>query len=356
MMTLRQTALRFHRWLSLSLLAFWAVQALTGVLIVFHWEMDDALVPGGATGIDPAAIERRIEALTPDGSGSSVGSVWESGGVPGRFDLYLDGPDGASVVRIDGTGKVLRELADGEMLAQGGWIDTLVVVHHNLLAGETGSWIVGISGAVLLSNLLLGLVLAWPRRGQWRSVLFPRRGGAGSVASTYSWHRALGLWVAAPALLTVAAGTMLVFSGAAETIVKPPTVEAPGSEGMGEQDIGFARAVVAAQQAFPGTRLSGVNLPSEDTRFYKVRLLQPGESRRVYGTTTVFVRADNGLVAARHDALADGPARSFVDGLFPFHTGEMGGLAGRLAVVAIGLWLLTMICLGLTLWRRRSRR
>ena len=355
-MKLRMAATRVHRWLGLACLAFWAIQALTGVLIVFHWEMDDALVPGARTAIDPAAIERRIEALTPDGSGGSVGSVWESGGVPGRFDLYLDGPDGSSVVRIDGQGTVLRERADGEMLAHGGWIDTLVVVHHNLLAGDTGSWIVGISGAVLLVSLLLGLVSAWPRRGQWRSALFPRRGGAGSVASTYSWHRALGLWVAVPALMTVAAGTMMVFSGVVEAIVEPPPVEAPESTGVSKRDVGFATAVAAAQAAYPDARLSGVNLPSADAPFYKVRLLQPGESRRVYGTTTVYVRADNGLVTARHDALVDGPRRSFADGLFPFHTGEMGGLFGRLLVLATGLWLLTMVVLGLALWRKRSRR
>ena len=97
-------------------------------------------------------------------------------------------------------------------------------------------------------------------------------------------------------------------------------------------------------------------MPSSESALYKVRVLRPGEWRRVYGTTTVFVDARDGTVAARFDALSDGPRRSFVDGLFPFHTGEMGGLAGRIAVMAIGLWLLTMIWLGVVLWRRRSKR
>lgn len=354
-MTLPKPVVKFHRWLSLSLLAFWMVQALTGVLIVFHWEMDDALVPGGPVAVDLPAIERRIAELAPEGSGASVGSVWESGGVAGRFDLYLDRPDRSSVVLVDGQGKVLRERADGEMVAQGGWVDTLVVLHHNLLAGDVGSWIVGISGVVLLTNLILGLALGWPQRGQWRAVLLPRRGLSGT-ASTYAWHRAVGLWAAIPALLTVGAGVLMVFSGGVETIVEPPAVEAPVVADMSEHDVGFARAVASAHQAFPGARLSGVSLPSEEDAFYRVRLLQPDESRRVYGTTTVYVRAENGRIAASYDALADGPARSFVDGLFPFHTGEMGGLAGRLAVMGIGLWLLTMLALGFTLWCRRTRR
>ena len=62
----------------------------------------DALIPGAATRLDPPAMERRIAELAPSGSGSSVGSVWESGGVEGRYDLYLDSPDGSSMVRVDG--------------------------------------------------------------------------------------------------------------------------------------------------------------------------------------------------------------------------------------------------------------
>jgi uncharacterized iron-regulated membrane protein len=35
----------------------------------------------------------------------------------------------------------------------------------------------------------------------------------------------------------------------------------------------------------------------------------------------------------------------------------MGGIAGRLAVLTVGLWLITMILLGITLWlKRRGKR
>lgn len=33
----------------------------------------------------------------------------------------------------------------------------------------------------------------------------------------------------------------------------------------------------------------------------------------------------------------------------------MGGLAGRIAVAAIGVWLITMIVLGVLLWSARRR-
>src|SRR3546814_15927261 len=33
-----------HRWASLTMMAFWLVQALTGMLLVFSWELADATV------------------------------------------------------------------------------------------------------------------------------------------------------------------------------------------------------------------------------------------------------------------------------------------------------------------------
>jgi uncharacterized iron-regulated membrane protein len=362
-MTLQKSVLRTHRWLSLCFASFWAIQALTGVLIVFHWEIDDALLPGAATPLDPAAIERRIDELAPPGSGSSVGSVWESGGVAGRFDLYLDRPSGSVIVRVDGAGQVLRERADGEMLADGGWKDTLVVIHHNLLSGESGSWIVGLSGILLATNIVLGIALAWPPRGSgmetWQRLLLPRVGKRGGAGHAYAWHRAIGLWGAVPAVLMASAGTLLVFSGTVEALVGPAPVEAPEPKDTPPNpaaDIGFASAVETALAAYPGATLSGVSMPDPDSPFYKVRVLQPGEWRQVYGTTTMYIDSRNATITARFDALTDGPRRSIVDGLFAFHTGGMGGLAGRLAVMATGLWLLTMMWLGVVLWRARRRR
>src|SRR3546814_7128640 len=59
-----------HRWASLTMMAFWLVQALTGMLLVFSWELDDATVsaphvPTDLTAID-AALARRSEEHTSE--------------------------------------------------------------------------------------------------------------------------------------------------------------------------------------------------------------------------------------------------------------------------------------------------
>jgi uncharacterized iron-regulated membrane protein len=114
-----------------------------------------------------------------------------------------------------------------------------------------------------------------------------------------------------------------------------------------------AQALLRALHAYPGARIGGIVLPHSAAPWFEVRLLQSGELRRVFGTTSVFVSAASGAVLAREDALHAGAARRFVDGFYPIHTGEAGGTMGRILSLSVGVWLAAMLGLGILLWRRR---
>ena len=350
---MRPSILQVHRWISLIFAGFWALQAGTGIFLVFHWEIDDALLQGSQRKLDIAAIEAQIDAI--ENQGGKVGSLWESGGAPYRFDLYVDRPEKSEVLRIDGAGNILRRRSDGQLIYDGGWIDAIVLLHHNLLSGDRGSWIVGLSGILLFTNLAIGGFVAWPGKGRWRRAMLPRLPSRGTPGHAYQSHRALGLWVVVPAMLSVGSGVMLVFSGAIETLIAPEVVEAPPATVRDRPVIGLTAAVGAARREFPDTAVSGVSFPDEATGTYRIRLNRADDTRRVYGMTTVYVDAYDGRILSTHDPLTASRGRSFVDGLFPFHTGEMGGLTGRVAASMIGIWLLVMIWLGLALWYRRRR-
>lgn len=356
---MRAALARWHRWAGLAAAAFWGIQALTGVLIVFHWEIEDAMIAGAHRVTDLDAIERRALDLAPPGSGKTIGSIWTTGGAPDRYDIHIraDDPALARSVRIDGGGSVLRDSDVDRGAAKGGWVGTLVTIHHDLMGGETGRRILGISGLLLLTNILAGVAVAWPRRGQWLRSLRPPRSGAPAVRY-YGWHRALGLWVALPATAMIGAGVLLSFDGAVDAAVAPPAIEASAVSPAGAATVGLASATRTALTSFPEARLAAIYPPDGDRPVWRIRVTQPDEARRAYGATTVFVSAVNGQVVGRFDAVQAPPRRAFVDGLFPLHTGEMGGLAGRIAVAAIGLWLITMVVVGLALWvtRRRMRR
>lgn len=357
-MTPRAAIVLVHRRASLLAALFWLLQSATGIFAVFHWEIDDATVPGAARELDLDAIERRAAALTPPESGLRIDSIWSTAAARNRFDVFLVGEPPASgrVVRIDGAGNVLRDREDSAHFAAGGWVDTLVVLHQSLQAGEAGKWLVGASGLLLLGNIVLGAILAWPRAGQWRRALRPG-GTSPGPARLYAWHRALGLWAMLAAASLVAAGVLLAFEGATARLIAPAPVDPPplALPAGSVPRPGMAGAVQLALARYPGAALSGVGYPSADSAWWAIRLRQPGELRRAYGKTRVYVSAVDGSTVVDFDALAAPAGRRFVDSLFSFHTGEMGGRTGRLVAIGIGSWLAAMNLLGLALWSARRR-
>lgn len=348
----RKLAKRIHGWAGIAAGLFWLVQALTGALIVFHWEIDDSALTLRHQPLDLARLEQRIDQINHDGSGRQVSALWTSAGLADRFDIFVDGSvrKPGETLRVAGNGEVLRSRTDGTT----GLTGLLVGIHHDLLGGTTGKWIVGTSGLLLFTNLLVGLYMAWPRKGQWRAVFKIRQRGPAPLR-LYSWHRALGLLAVIPGLVIVAAGVMLVFTDQTKAIVgfEDPPALAPLPPTA--TDIGFAAAVQRAQAAVPGSSLTAVKFPTETDATYEVRLLQPGGLRRAYGNSAVLIAAATGELRAVRKELAASPATTFFDALFPIHTGEASGVIGRILVLATGLWLLAMITAGWFLFRARRK-
>ncbi len=348
--TLRRSILQLHRWLSLGAAVFWLLQALTGVLIVFHWEITDAGISSLHRPTDLAAIERRSDALVPQGG--KIASIWTAAGAPDRYTVYFEDAQGTSAsARIAGDGTVLHTPKPNEESLMG----FLVGFHHNLL-GAWGSWLVSISGVLLCTNLILGIIAAWPRRGTWGRALRPAMRGP-AAPRLYSWHRALGLWVGIPALVIAATGTLLKFEDSVGDLVGAAPVAMP-AVAPGGPPIGFAAAARAGLEALPGSSLTEVAWPTPDDATWRVRLRAPDELRRAYGGSFVLVDANNGKVRGVFPIAEASAANRFMNALFPIHTGEAGGLIGRILSIAIGLWLITMIVAGVLLWlkRRKPRR
>ncbi|MES2496492.1 MAG: PepSY-associated TM helix domain-containing protein [Pseudomonadota bacterium] len=348
--TLRPTIVRLHRWLGLAAAVFWLLQAITGSLIVFHWELRDAAIGDVHRPTDLAAIERRLTALAPPAAGAAVGSMWTTAGLPDRYDIYYtdaNGEDRSARILGDGT------LLDREASVTGGALDTMVGLHHDLLAGPTGDWIVAISGTLLVSNLIAGLVAAWPRKGTWAIALKPS-GKGNAAARLYSWHRAIGLWLVLPALLIATTGTLLKFPDGVSKLLGADTPGLPPVPARGAP-IGFASAVGAAMNALPGSALVSVSFPETKDATYSVLLRTPDEMRNAYGASRVLIDANDGSVRGRFPIAAAPIGTQVSAAIVPIHTGQAAGLIGRLIVLTIGLSLAAMIVTGPLLWARRRR-
>lgn len=350
--TTRRTLVKLHRWLGLAAAAIWLVQAVTGILLTFHFEAEDAMLSTRNVPTDPAAIERRIETLAEAGGKARVDWIWTTAGLSDRYIILHD--DSAGVSRkayIDGAGTMLRNAPADDY----SFLGLMREVHLTLVAGTAGHWILAVSGVLLLTNLIFGLIVAWPKRGQWRQALRPR-GRRGSTAGYYSWHKALGLWAGIPALIIIASGTLVMFEEQVRDLVGAEEVSLPPNRATG-QPVGFAAASRAAVAAIPGSRFVGTTMPSAGDASYHAWVRAPGELYRGgYGGSLVIVDANDGSIRGAWPITDASMSQIVVASFYPLHTGEGLGLAGRILSLATGLWLAVTIVLGVLLWWRRRAR
>ncbi|HVW70819.1 MAG TPA: PepSY-associated TM helix domain-containing protein [Steroidobacteraceae bacterium] len=347
------TIKKFHRLLGLFAAVFWMVQALTGVALTFRQEIDNASVRGPSVPLQTAGLGERIQAI--EQGGGKVSSLWVTNFAADRFEIFYTGTAGTDrAMRVDAAGRALRDGPEHGTLANGGLIRMLTPLHTSLLAGPAGKWIIVVSGLLLITNVVLGLKLAWPRAGQWKQVL-TLRPTRNAVARFYGLHRTLGLWIAIPLLIVAAAGVLLQFDDDIEDafgLAHPLPVDAPVGSAVSP-----ARALDIALARFPGSTLTALTMPADGHAWYCVRVHAPGEISRVFGTTTVFVSTADGSILREYPAQAASVGRALYDSIYPIHTGEIGGLGGRLLLLATGIALLVIGVFGIRLWlvRRKPR-
>lgn len=346
-----------HRYVGIAFAALWLMQGLTGALLVFHWKLDDWSVAGPAGPLDVPALSRALGGYAARYPGHTVAAVYASGGERGRFDVVLNRPDGRNdVLRVDGRGTVLRLRPDNYDWLHIGPYQIATYLHQTLFAGTTGQWLLGASGLVLLLNLAVGLKLAWPR-GRWRQALWPAAAMRTPAGRLWGLHRALGLWLAVPAMLIVALGVCLAFRGPLAALINdpPPQPRLAAAEAIPARarPVTAAEAIDTAFGRYPASALAALILPTAQSPWYEVQVQQPGEWRRTDGLTTVDVSSHDGRVLADFNAEHGPLAKRMLDSLYALHTGFAGGILLRSLALLLGVWLAVMIALGLMLWSTR---
>lgn len=332
--------------LLIPLLALWIFQAATGILLTYHFELNDSMLSPADIALDYDAIETRIDRIQEDGN-AKVNWIWSTAGLPGRFFLnYTDGDGQARAARIAGDGSVLLDTPAGEST----FLESVRALHLELAAGRTGELILAFSGIVLLGYLALSFVRAWRR---------PRPGdaleadGGPDKASTVFLH--LSRWGALPALVVVLAAVVIYFEHQIEGPIGAHPITLPANPPTGA-DAGFAAAARAAEAAIPGSRFVGTSMPTAKDASYKAWVNQPGELFREdgYGGSLVIVDANNASVRGAWP-LQEASAPYVAIALpYPVHTGEIIGPIGRVLVLLTGVWLLAWAATALYL--RLGRR
>jgi uncharacterized iron-regulated membrane protein len=199
---------RIHRWLALGLGAYIVVLSVSGSAVVFRRELNRWLVPRTVESTDGERLtgESLRDALARAYPRATVLEVREPS-VAERPVLVTVDTDGERSDRLFDPFAV-RDLGES-FPATLRFVEWLVDLHDNLLAGRTGRVVNGIGGASFLLLIATGAWIWWPGVRQIRRGLTLRRPAA---TRRFLWqlHGFLGIW--SLALLFVWAATAVYFA------------------------------------------------------------------------------------------------------------------------------------------------
>lgn len=177
----------------------------------------------------------------------------------------------------------LKPLGTSERRRASPFMQTLTTMHIALMApGHFGLQFVGFMGVAMTLFGITGLVLWWPKKGQWRQGFVVKRGAHGWRLNR-DLHSAFGIWTLLVFLILSISGAYLAFpvtfQSALSTLLPmentltPAKIDAATLAGIADKDkITPDEAVRLALAAAPHARAVSVQLPPKLEGVFMVQL------------------------------------------------------------------------------------
>ncbi|MDO9117075.1 MAG: PepSY-associated TM helix domain-containing protein [Nitrospira sp.] len=376
MRTWRSLWVQVHLYLGLFIGALLVVFGLTGSILVFWQEIDEWLNPrlltvtvppgaqAGAPGYRPIEelLAAAVQAAPP---GSRVIQIYGPGSTEGVFAVYAEQPSKAwarifvDPYRARVTG--VRAYGAAEWVPSS-FMDVVFALHYTLFMGETGVTLAGIAAVLLTLSLLTGILVWWPRAGQWRQAFVIRR-PTNQTRLNFDLHKTVSLYTLVVLGAVLLSGVDMNVNGPYVWMVQlfsPATrgpAQAPTSApGAGLAAIGAERAVAIAAGTYPDGVLSSVAMPDGETGVYVIgRRHVPGLSA-FWSERQVTVDQYSGAILDVRDPMTRRSAgETFLDWQWPLHSGQAFGWTGRVLVFVSGVACPVIYATGFLMWWRKRK-
>jgi uncharacterized iron-regulated membrane protein len=379
--TVRRTLFTVHMWVGLILGVLLAALGLSGSLIVYDQEIADFLSPpphattaGMPLPLTMIADYAREAAAEKDVNGGQmqiilpekprdaivvrVGGISPMGVAPGanREGRRREGAGGAGAGGADagGGGRGLQIFIDpvsGEVLGtRRAVLPPFLIFAHQLhgnflMTREAGRPIVGWLGLAMCILGVTGLVLWWPKRGQWKYA-FKVRAEATGLRFHRELHAATGIWIFFVFMVVSFSGVVIAWPQT--TGMNPPGFNPRAMLMVEPQDgkqLGATEAVIAAKAAVPGLEPRSVTLPARPDQPVSVNYLSHEAMN-----ASVLLNPYNGKVLAVRDQ-----SERFLAWMRPVHQGSLGPI-WRFLVFLSGLAPLLFVITGMIMWWKKRQR
>lgn len=352
----RNLILNLHLWIGIAAALLLLLTGASGALLVFETQIDEALNPKLAR-VAPSGRQLSLtelkSSLETQYPAARVLAIEISDSDDAAYGAYVQprSGDGFNVAVSQYTGQALGVWDDNRFTRK------LHGFHTHLLAGETGSALVGWGSVVLLFLSMTGLILWW--RTKVVRVNFQTSG----PKFQYDLHSTIGIFSSLFLLIFALTGIVVHWERPAQrwanamshsTLPPPPRPEPPAP---GATPLDPARLLSLAQAAVRGARVTGINLADGPTSPVLVVLKFP-EDHTPAGRTRVFLDPYSGKVLSITSSREAPAAVAYVTRLNrEIHTGDIGGWPTRIVAAISSLCLPLLAITGpLLWWQRRQRR
>lgn len=400
--TARYWLQQIHLWVGLILLLPLVLMGITGSVLVYAHDIEHLLGQDGPQAMapgewrSPAEIVAAVQAASTEPGRMPIAVRWPSEiGEPAAVRLSRPGMAGErpqmrggqpqtaqqsggsaqgvvpTVSPFAGSQQILVDPVSLQILdsqqTMGGWVRFFHDLHGRLLiSGGLGRELVGWLGIAMLLLGTTGMIIWWPRPGQWRNAFTFRRKSRGARFHR-DLHGAVGIWSLAIFMLVNFTGVYIAFpqpTGAVINAIWPgrdmraaqfqARVERPQP---GQQAIALDDAVALALSRAPDARFLNAVLPTRPDQALRIGLVR-GVPEDGAPTITVLIDPWRHNVIDVFDPKTFSTGETIIAWQRALHYGTGLGGTYKFLVFLSGVIIPLFAVTGTLMWwiRRRNRR
>lgn len=349
-----------HKWTSLVCTVFLLMLCLTGLPLIFHDEIDDALNKDVWTPANPGGAHLTLDEMLAAALGERPGYV------PIFMSFDVDRPvvNVTTLPRIDAAPSEMHfasyDLTSGDLVPPAdvgeGVMEFLLQLHTDMFLGLPGMLFLGLMGMLFVAAIVSGVVLYAPfmKKLDFGEV----RRGKSARLKWLDYHNLLGAVATGWLLVVGATGVINTlekpiidawrFTELADLISEhqgPPLTEAPFS---------LHEAVARAVEAAPGMQLQFVSFPgspySTDSHYAVFLHGKTPLTERII--TPVLIDAADGSFEGLREMPWYVKALSLSR---PLHFGDYGGLFLKILWAILDIATIVILASGVYLWLVKRR-
>lgn len=356
-MRTRRAVFNFHLYIGLAAGLLLVLSGLTGSMIVFREEIEELM--------HPELLETAVrgERVPVQAVLDTAKRVYPEDKIV--FMRVPRAPQETYLLKMNSAHDlfVYADPYSGEVLGAHRQEDTFIgwvaLVHTELLIGENGKTILGVSALLLVCMSITGLILWWPPKGKifrgfrinwqapWSKLIF-------------DIHRAFGIYAVLFLLITAFTGVSLVFNNTVAEITNFVTASAPRAASplsdpfkAVETALSIDDLLHKADRILPGPT-TWIGFPKTPQAPLVVRKRMPQEFHP-NGRSFIYFDQYSGEALLFEDASSAPLGTRIYNTFYPIHIGIIGGLPTRILQAIIGFLPLFLFATGYIMWRNRCR-